>query len=634
MSKDESTGIEAFVNWTSTKREHPFYHFEPWDGPKGKAPKHNPAGARFQTAMMKSIAKIRMAMGGNQIGKSIARCIEVIIQITGEMPYCFRFPLGADTGIKRIVSENNIRRWGRRDIATDKILDHNIKALENDTWDCGNIIGVGDYPREKICEDRNGQIWICTYKQARDVVWLDMFRDFIPEHCLDKTKGVDGFSKSDMVFYINDKKKTIRFITYEQGWERTEAKKAWEIVLDEEPPDRKFFTGCLMHAHFISFSFTPLRGMSWSYTDVYQKAIDGDPSIELFHATKYDCPYADAEDIAHEERHLKDFERDAKIYGRYSQQEGRPYYDYELCQKYLARYAPTGTLSEIMPIKSCDTVKEVIKTQMKMFASTERSPSTWEIYEDVKTDQAYWFSADCAKGNDDPELAQDKSSGYIFRNPNELHGEYYPVCVAALHTTDVVENFARLSLYGALYYNMCLMAPETKGSDGSAFLAEIRDYPNLFKMTVTRQKDRKVTENIGFDTNERTRTAMFNKLRKQINTFEESIVYKHYPLLIEMSKLIWKKGRPDHPNQGTSDCIVAWCIGLWVYEESPEQIRNYRSMRKSMNGDVSLFELFLTKERTSETKPVLGSSTGMDTRSKNKCRRGTDDNSMMTSRMF
>lgn len=610
--------VEEFYKWTSGKNtDHKLYSYEPWDGPPGDSPRHEKNGARFQLSCMRSTKYMRMSVAANQLGKTYDRAIEAVIMMTGELPYCFRYDEGQDTGVARVVCKSNIKRWGRRDKATGKIIDHDTDAAEDGTWDCGNIIGVGMYPLEKVFMGERGQLWICSYKQARDDTWIDLLRELIPTNCLDLKKGTNGFSESEKIFYLSNGN-SIRLKTYDQGWEKVESKNAWHIILDEEPPDRKYYTGCIMHAVTLSFSFTPLRGMSWVYTDLYERWLAGDQDLDVFHATKYDSPYLDIKDIERQERNLVGWEREPKIYGRFAQQEGKPYYDFDACNRYIAQYVPKYRLCSIVPSRFSKDVEETCKSKMSFRWIQERKSDTWEIYEEPRPATAYWQTADCAQGNDDPEQAQDSSVSYIFRAPVQALNENmeWPVCVASLRTTEPTENFAWLCLYAALAYNNALMVPETRGEDGTAFFIEVRDYPFWFKMTTINDKTKRATENLGFDTNARTRTPLFNKLRKYINAHEDKSNIPHHELLIEQSKIIWKNGRPDHPDKGASDCVVSWCLGLWVWEEARTQIRdNSRWFIGSESESDGIPEiLLLTNKRQFETKPLLGTNRGMETR--------------------
>jgi len=574
-----------------------FYHFEPYDGPDGVAPKHTPGGAPFQKALFKSVKRMRASIANNRGGKTLGVGVEGVIMMTGELPYSCRYPDGYDTGIKRALPSQhnelgmvNIQRWGRIDKKTGEILDYcfgetdlstgeniNDSIEEDGTWDCGTIKGVGVYPKEKICDIHGKQWWVCCWSKIRDNRWLGLMKDLIPEHCLDKSRGVNGFSKKEMKYFLKDNK-SISYITYESGPEKVEGEKAWLITLDEEPTQREFFTGADTHCKWMTMSWTPLHGCIWSFDDLYLPLKEGkNYDGELFHATAYDCPFFDQRQLRHLEKTLKPHEVDAKLLGLYTKREGRPYFPYELCKQYVDDYVPTHlSLSTILPTKVCDNVREVYKSSMKVTSVSERAPDVWEIYEGVSDGYEYFAAMDCARGSDNPEETQDMSNCYIFRKPDIKKGEdmEWPVMVAALYSSEVPTTFAWLCLYGCCHYNRCLMAPETKGEDGSSFATEIRDYPHLYEMTVVNDKTRKPTTKVGFDTNGRTRTNSINKIRKYINAHDQKSKLYHLQLLKEMLSLIWKRARPDHPDGLKSDCVITLAIIMWVWEEDRSQIHN------------------------------------------------------------
>ena len=146
-----------------------FYHYEPWDGEpadeKHPVPKWTAGGAKFQKSMHKSLKTIRAAIAANRIGKTLGAGVDAVCAISGELPYAMRYEEGVDTKIKRALrsqhdelGKNNIRRWGRWDTATGELIDHNEDAPEDGTWDCKTIIGVGSYPKERICKTVGQQV--------------------------------------------------------------------------------------------------------------------------------------------------------------------------------------------------------------------------------------------------------------------------------------------------------------------------------------------------------------------------------------------------------------------------------------------------------------------------------------------
>lgn len=591
-----------------------FYHFEPYDGPDGIPPKHEPGGARFQKSMMMSTKRIRPAIANNRGGKTLSVAVEGTIMMTGELPFSLRYPDGADTGIPRALRSQhdemgmiNIRWRGRRDKETGQIIDHNEDANEDGAWDCGNIVGVGRYPETKICKAREKQWWICCWKTNRDTRWIALMKNLIPEHCLDKTRGVDGFSTKSSMWYLKEDR-VARCITYEQGIDSVEAEEAYLVTLDEEPRSREFYTGVDLHAVWIMMSYTPIHGMTWAYDDIYIPARDQtDPQMELFHATVYDCPFFDQEKLTHLEKTLKAHEIDAKLYGFYSKREGRPYFPYDICKGYVDNFRPRHRmLGRIVPAGKCETMNEILHTPMRIVPAEEPGPDVWEIYEEPKDNFAYWSAQDCAKGSDDPNTVQDMSVCYFFRRPTDkeiAEEKPWPKMVAALYSSDVPENFAMLCLYAAIFYNRALLGPETKGEQGASFLTEIREYPHILTTVVINQRTRKPTPNLGFNTNSGTRTSSINKIRKWINAHpDESFLY-HFELLKEILDLVWKKGRPDHPDGGKSDCVIALAIIFYIWDECNGQIRNNRPLPEK--GDKPIWKLF-SQMMPEPRKRVLG----------------------------
>ncbi len=607
-------------------------HYEPYDGTPADddhpVPKFAPGGNRFQKSAMMSTKRTRIAIAGTQNGKSMIPAPEVVIMMTHEIPYSLRVDEGVDTKIVRALpsqhqdlGEVNIQRWGRRDKKTGEHIDYcwhdrdlstgeKIDGFveEDGTWDCGTIIGVGKYPEEKLCRTPNQQAWIFSWNQAREVRWKPLMDELIPDHCLDRTKGTNGFSEKKQEYYINDGRR-IRLGTYEQKFEKAEAANVHVVVLDEEPLSREFYTSSDAHAKWLIISFTSLHGTVWTYDDLYLPAMEGrNPDMELFHATAYDCPFFDQRKLRSMEKSLKPHEIDTKLLGLYSKREGRPYFPYEICKRYLDDFRPRHkTLSRIYPSGEARTVDKTIKMLMKSSIADEPGSDVWEIYEDRQDTYTYFMACDCGQGSDNPEEVQDRSAAYVFRKPDKEKNEdeLWPVMVAALYSGDKPETFAWLCLYAACYFNRCLIAPETKGGEGSSFTTEIRQYPHIMHMTVTNDRTRKPKRNLGFDTNARTRTSAINKVRKWINHHDQEAKLYHLQLLKEMLDLIWLKRRPDHPEGGYSDCIIAFAIILWVWEEERGQITNNRPLPQKK--DEIIWDIL--KPHKNDGRKILGRRT-------------------------
>lgn len=541
---------------------------------------------------------------------SYTALIDMVIQLTHEIPFSLKLEAGDKSHMKRVVNKENVIRFGRRNSRTGEIIDYDWSIDHDSTWDCGYIEGVGKYPREKLAPP-GSKIWLCTFKQARDEYWWPKFKS-LPEHLLDVRKGNKGFYTSDgYIVYLN-RGCEIHVITYEQGYERVEAEKVWRIHLDEEPPDERFFTAAVTHCHSLSLTMTPYRGLTFTYDKIFKKAADKQ-SVRIYHCTQYDSPYHTLESINRARKYMDAWTVGARVYGLHTEQVGKPYYDrVAVTEKMRTEYVPLHKNVDIIPNRPWDRVGELLCAGVE---ALENESGDWEIYEDCKEDGAYWVSVDTADGAENPEEAGDKSCAHIFRLPLGDEKATRPVHVACLHSSLPTAEFARLVLYGALYYNRALIAPEVIGFSAATFLSEVRDYPFLFTMSVVNDKTRKPTNKVGFSTTSKNRTLLFDLVGNWLkdNEGDRHYAINHFYTLKEIAGcVVGKKGRPDHTRDGSTDCLFAFGIGLYVFAHSKDQIHNRRKREKKLDmwGDRCY--------KPEETRPVLGSNRGIDERTKQR----------------
>jgi phage terminase large subunit-like protein len=540
--------------------------------------------------------------------------IKLIMYATGDLPISVRFDKGEDTGVKRAVTEANIRRWGRFDKETGDFLDFNIDAKKDDSWNCGNIVGAGKFDLSKI-PDPGSRIWLCTFKQARDEMWWPTLKDIWPKHLLDTKRGNKGFTESDgnfKVYSVNQS--VVSIITYEQGYERVEAKKAAHVFLDEEPPDRRFFLGVLEHAVAISMLFTPIRGLSWSYTDLDLKAKE-DPNIKVYHATQYDSPYQDSKTVTDRMSLKKPWEIAARVFGMYSEQRGRPYFDRKILNEWARRLFPKHKYRTIQLDGEFDDVLEACRLPVSVFDETEPGVDVWSVVESPKSGVPYWMSIDTAKGGRDPEVVKDHNIAYVFRPAiASLDGEDRtdPVVVAWCRSPMKTIPFARLCLYCAIWYNCALIFPESKGESGAVLTACLLDYPFLGKMVTINQASRKPQSQVGFVTSVRTRRQAFDLVGDYIaRRGPKKGDLAHDFLIKELAEcVVGKGGRPDHTSTGTLDCGIAFGMGLWIWEHARDQItvnEGYRPKESEKRFDKRP----MSRPSLDSTHAALGSKGGL-----------------------
>lgn len=582
-----------------------FYYYEPWDTPEDN---RDYGSEGFQRAYHQSIKPMRMSIAGNRLGKSHQMGYEAVIAMTGEVPYSLRYEEGFETNIPRLWEDDgpdspgalNRIRFGFIDPDTGRWHPPNRdRSLKRPTWPsdapCGYIIGAGVYPSIKISTRKRDSFWICTYKVTRDERWVKFLADIIPAQFKDTRWNADGYSVRDTKFRLTNGNE-ITFITYEQGPSRAQGANIFGVALDEEPKDRKFWTEVdqrLISAGFdgfMSMSFTPLLGLSWSYYDLFLPVTKGlMQSVDLFHATQYDSPFFSREMIDRKKQKYKNWEIQARIYGKYSEMQGRPYFDFDkligddITVGWVPRFIPRSVPTIFRPkdlVNEIDLLSSIGSKMVKENIVREEysHEAYYEVFEEgVDLDCAYFMTCDTAEGHENEEMAADANSSMIFRTPRPREDISYPILVAAMRTTMPTLSFARECWYAAIYYNYCTMIPETTGETGASFATEIRRWPFFYHSTVVNDKTRKTEQKWGFKMTASTRRPVWDMVGDYIDSHDSPQCMRFEPLLRECAAAIYgKNGRPDHPDRGHSDCIISFGIGLYAYKNGRSQLRNNR----------------------------------------------------------
>ena len=582
-----------------------FYHFEPWDVAerddyvKEQARKdgillYDPTFTAvygedpkpFQAGYALDSEPLQIINAGTQVGKSYCALICMICELTGEIPISMRYEAGVATPYKRRINEGNIQRFGRFNKETGEFIDRGDPSRLPDLsmgFDCGCIVGVGKFPKEKIAP-RGSKCWIGTTAKAWDEYWWPRFAEetkrIIPEHLIDKKRGTNGFNIRDNLIYLIGGS-SIRGITYEMTFKRFEAENVWRIILDEEPDDNRIFVAAQEHCKWLSIVMTPYNGVTWSRELVFKKS----PGIAIYHASQYDSPYQDRNRIEIRRSRYAEWEIEARVWGLYSEQRGKPYYNRPKINGWLRAHTFTFEYARFMVMGTYTSMIELMG--LKTFIETIHEPSddiklrdTWEVYERPAPGVAYWVGVDLTKGADWAGGTMDYSAAIIMRGPTkeeEKQGRKNPVMVAAIRSYLEAAEFSNVVIYACRAYNNALLCAETGMGEGNAtFLAYANDYPFWYKMTVIRDADRKTIKKIGFDTNVRTRRIIFDLIGTWIKTTEGDHGIRCQYLLRELASCMkGEKGRPDHPHDGTLDMAVAWGICLYIWEHAREQIICY-----------------------------------------------------------
>lgn len=609
--------------------KHPFYSFEPWDVEERSEEIYElarrdgvdlkdellcktvgDAPHPFQSGLLTDDIRIKVPLAGSQCGKTFPAVVLTIMMITGEIPIAFRYDKGEHTGFRRPITVDNIKRFGRIDKETGTVIDKDIYATRDDTWDCGEIMGAGKFPHELVCPYPNARAWIGCFSEHKHQTWIPKLRDLIPEHCLDKTKGVKGFNERDGIISLSGGRE-INIITYEQDYRRFESRKVWLIVLDEEPPTEKIYDAALSHCHYMVLPFTPYNGITYTKHRIFDYA-PKTKNIRIYHATQYDCPFHNKEDVEDNVAGAPAWERVARIWGLHSEQSGAPYFNRSKLN-YMKQYIkPVLKYGYFVPDKEVDHALDILKTSVNLVQSEKEDDwRMWEIYEEPIDGEAYLLTTDTARGAEDARDARDRSVAYIFRFTDK--GKYMmdkPVMVAALRSRAEVHQFRLMCMYAARHYNNATLAPESKSESGATFVALTRQWPYYYRMTLINDESEKATSRLGFDTNQRTRTPSIDLIKTEIgeaNTKDHD--FRHAYLLKELSEAVkGKNGRCDHTKQGTTDCIIAYAIKCWVWKYAKHQVSCNATPKKKSKKSAwqTRIESVKSKKANGRTMPRMG----------------------------
>jgi hypothetical protein len=620
--KNMTNLVDGFM--TRDKAFDPYFFWEPFDLPMPSpevilkahddgvdllhdegAQLAGPYPRQFQTGFIKSTKKIACIQASSQTGKSISNFVLLGASISRQPPYCLRYEEGEDTGIKRMVNPVNIRRYGRRDSVSGTLIDFNINApLCPSEWDCGNITGIGKFPEELYCPEGQ-QIWIGTLPRSIDVYWWPGLtgtgqQRFLPLEFLDRSRANKGSDKQARVVY--GPRDTMIFIkSYDSERQAFETKSCHILLWDEEPPKTELFVSGQGHAEYHRWSFTPFRGFTFThglfFGCVSQKARDkaeeygtgmyAREDFDFFLASQYECPYQDENSRERNRLSFSEWERKSVIWGRYSRQTGKSFFDRNKIDSWARKFPHDFELSMFVANRQYSGVNGspgyniggILDTKVSLQPAEPDNPLAWRIYEKRKPNVGYLAIFDAAEGGIDPSLAQDKAFGMIVRAPTPEDGDghdEHPIVVATTRSTLPTIAFARAALPCLRYYNNAVLAPERgHGKDNEAFGQTLDDWPWWYYNTAgTSGRTRK-----GFDTHTGTRSALFEKLQEWVRNFDidedpcicDSWVYE------EMSEAIIKetqggKKKCDHPKSGSLDGVICLGIATYIYQQTPEVI--------------------------------------------------------------
>lgn len=161
------------------------------------------------------------------------------------------------------------------------------------------------------------EAWLCaeSWDIQRDILQKEFFR-WLPAGEIDRLVH----RAKDVVDYVRLKNGSyVTFKSYESGPKAFAGKALDYAHYDEEPPEEVWEEGRMRimdRLGYVTFTFTPLNGLSWSYHSLYLNKA-GDKEVECVHFTWDDNPYLQE---AEKRRLLADMGEDevaARVYGEY-----------------------------------------------------------------------------------------------------------------------------------------------------------------------------------------------------------------------------------------------------------------------------------------------------------------------------
>ena len=624
---DATSVVDAFADRAQTFD--PYMFWEPWDckeptpdaifkaAEDGVDLEHDdvtalagPYPRKFQSGHVLSKKRVSCIQAGSRTGKSHSNLVILGASISRQPPYSMRYAEGEDTGIRRAITPINVFRYGRRDARTGTLIDFDVNAkIDLAEWNCGNITGVGVFPEELYCPDGK-QIWVGTLARSINTYWWRSLagtgeQRLLPEEFMDQSRGNRGSNWGEKAIFA-PRDITIFIKSYDADRKTFESQDCHILMFDEEPPKPELYVSGAGHCKYQRWSFTPWGGLTWSqslfFGCVSKKAKDKGMELEIgsfnreefdyFQATQYDSPYVESE---HRDRNRTTFpmhERKSVIWGRYSRHEGQPFFDRsklqvwerEFCHKYkIATFSASRAWSG-MYADVYSGLPGLLEIKVRRTDVTEENmKETWRIYENPKPNVGYLATFDAAEGATDPAQVQDKSFGLILRrwmkgDPEDM--EDIPIIVASTRSTLPTIPFARLAFPVLRYYNNALLGAERgHGKDNEAFGVTLDEWPFWYYYTATNDTTKNQHAKKGCDTNSKTRTLYFSKIRDWQDSFtvDQDPWIKDSWLYDEMAGAIikstpMKKNRCDHTKDGSLDGVICLGIGIYIIQEEPDVI--------------------------------------------------------------
>lgn len=161
---------------------------------------------------------------------------------------------------------------------------------------------------------------------------IPQLQQWIPPSELKGGTWSTAYSISDRLLTFENGSE-LELMSYDQDLDKFAGTSRDFIHFDEEPP-KDIYNECKMRLIDRNgqawITMTPVEGMTWMFSDVYEPGILGDPDIKVIEVDMHENPHLGEEEIRKATAGLSQEEKDARIKGKFVQMGGLIYKKFSL----------------------------------------------------------------------------------------------------------------------------------------------------------------------------------------------------------------------------------------------------------------------------------------------------------------
>lgn len=145
-----------------------------------------------------------------------------------------------------------------------------------------------------------GRICTVDFKNGVDKIILPNLRQWLPTSYLKNGSWEDSYHSAKHLLTLENGSE-LEIMSYEQDLDKFAGVPRHFIHFDEEPP-KNIFGEC--KARLVDYrgsywlTMTPVDGMTWTYDEIFEPGLEGDPLIDVIVVDMMDNPHIDQDEIA------------------------------------------------------------------------------------------------------------------------------------------------------------------------------------------------------------------------------------------------------------------------------------------------------------------------------------------------